>query len=187
MDDKVDALRAARSRSEITDGGAGIAELRPATVTRALKIYLLGLVGALAVAAMLMLEPVLYGTTAKGSAEATLTPQPSAEAPRPERSSERFPIASALASVPERPFAEAPPIGGIPDRDGGSPQPAPAALPTTAPPTATVVAVASSAAGPPGSLEPSVARGVPAAAISSPPANGPLPAEAAPMVPPRPV
>src|SRR5215212_3523634 len=130
MDDKVEALRAARSRSEMTDGGAAIAELRPATVTRALKIYLLGLVGALAVAAMLMLEPVLYGTTAKGSAEATLTLPPSTEAPRPERSPERFPIASALASVPERPLAEAPPIGGVPDRDGGPPTRVPVALPT---------------------------------------------------------
>src|SRR5215208_979496 len=145
MDDKVDALRAARSRSETTDGGAAIAELRPATVTRALKIYLLGLVGALAVAAMLMLEPVLYGP-AKGSAEATLTLPPSAEAPRPERSSERFPIASALASVLERPPAEVKPTGGVPDRDGGSPPPAPlaiptAALPTAALPTASVAAI----------------------------------------------
>ena len=50
MDDKVDALRAVRSRSEMTDVGAAIAELRPATVTRAFKIYLLGLVGALGLA-----------------------------------------------------------------------------------------------------------------------------------------
>jgi len=185
MDDKVDALRAARSRSETTDGGAAIAELRPATVTRALKIYLLALVGALAVAALLMLEPVLYGTTAKGSAEATLTLPPSAETPRPERSSERFPIASALASVPERPLAEAPPSGGTPDRHTGSPQPAPVAIPTAALPTAAVAAVASTAAAPSAKTEPSVARDVPAAAISSPPANGPLPAEVAAMVSPR--
>src|SRR5438067_12261468 len=135
---------------------------------------------------MLMLEPVLYGTTAKGSAEATLTLPPSTEAPRPERSPERFPIASALASVPERPLAEAPPSDGIPDRDGGSPPPANVALPTAALPTATVAAIASTAAAPSGSLEPSVARDVPAAAISSPPASRSLPAEAAPMVPPRP-
>jgi hypothetical protein len=182
MDDKADPVRAARSRSEMTDGGAAIAQLRPATVTRALKIYLLGLVGALAVAAMLMLEPALYGATAKGSAEATLTLPPGAEAPRPERSPERFPIASALAGVPERPFAEAPPIGGVPDRDGGSPQPAPLALPTAALPTAAVVAVASTAAVPSGSLEPSVARGVPAAAIFARPSTGSLPEEAAAVV-----
>lgn len=186
MDDKVDALRDARSRSEMTDGGAATAELRPATVTRALKIYLLGLVGALALAAMLMLEPVLYGTAAKGSAEATLTPQPSADAPKPERSPERFPIASALASVPERPLAEAPAIGGVPDRDRGSPQPAPVAIPTAALPIAPIVAVASTATAPSGSLERGVARDVPATAISARPGTGSLPAEAAPMVSSRP-
>jgi hypothetical protein len=163
----------------MTDGGAAIAELRPATVTRALKIYLLGLIGALALAAMLMLEPALYGTTAKDSAEATLTLPPGAEAPRPERSPERFPIASALAGVPERPLAEAPPIGGIPDRDGGSPQPAPVAIPAAGLPTAVV---ASTGAAPSGSLEPTLARDVPAAAIFARPATGSLPAEAAPMV-----
>jgi hypothetical protein len=189
MDDKLDALRAARSRSDITDGGGTLAELRPATVTRALKIYLLGLVGALAVAAMLMLEPVLYGTTAKGSAEATLTPPPSAEAPKPERSPERFPIASALAGAPERPLAV--PIGDVPDRDGGPPQPAPVASPTAPLPTAAVVAVASpgaaqSVAAPSGSLEPSVMRDVPTAAISARPASGSLPAEAAAAVSSRP-
>lgn len=187
MRKRVDAVSVVRSREDMPRAAEAGRPLKPATLTRALKIYLFGFFGALAVTALLLLEPAVRGTTANRDAGLPAASQPDAEAPVPET----HPEASATTVAPEA--SPSPPVemdagktatelAGLPN--ASIPEaPAPSAVMTTAasPSRAPNVAAAAieTAAAPSAAMPPeSAASSAPPDIVVTPIPTHPRPAPA---------
>jgi hypothetical protein len=168
----VDAVSAVRSREDMPGAAKADSPLKPATLTRALKIYLFGFFGALAVTALLLLEPTVRGTAANRDAGLTATSRPGAEAPVPETHPEASATTVAPEAIPSPPVemdagktataSASPPDARIPEAPAPSAVMDIAASPSPAPPGGAAAAIETAAA-------PSAAMPPESAASSAPP------------------